>query len=306
MTDQAILYLARPDPETLRRDNVVIPANETDIAIFIHDSLIAGRHPVADELVARGVGVAPVFEEHHRIGALHRNLPGFARFQWIPRRIDNRNGVTGDRSADGARLRDADRAARRKDNVALRLAVKFVDNEPERRLAPLVGFRAERFTARTDRPHIDSVAILRIWSRAEHTERSWRNKGVADLRPRNQREGLFRIEFLETARHHGYAVVKAGEQNIQQSAGPSPVSRSPDAIAWLWQKIVVRLDTGKMADQHPVAMQSTFRLARRAGRIDHHRRIIGRRVNGRKIRRGLHEQISKSERTAICAVERNY
>src|SRR5262245_55113430 len=166
MTDQAILYLARPDPETRRRDNVVIPADETDIAIFVHDALVAGRHPVADALVARGVGVARIFEEHHRIGAPHRDLLGLAHLQWLPGGIGPGNGMTGDRPAAGTGLRDADRAARRKDDVALRLAVKFVDNEPERRFAPLVRFHAERFTAGTDRPHIDCVAAFRIWSRA--------------------------------------------------------------------------------------------------------------------------------------------
>src|SRR5262245_63980320 len=112
MPDQTILDLARPNPEARRGDDVIIPADEADIALFVQDALVAGRHPLADEFIAGGLGVAPIFEEHHRIGALYRDLPGFTGFQRISRGIDNRDGMAGDRPADGARFRDADRTAR--------------------------------------------------------------------------------------------------------------------------------------------------------------------------------------------------
>src|SRR5262249_10775344 len=50
MTDQAVLDLAGPDAKTGRRNDVVIATDETDIALVIHDTLVASRQPIADEL----------------------------------------------------------------------------------------------------------------------------------------------------------------------------------------------------------------------------------------------------------------
>jgi len=61
MADQAILDLARTDAEAGRGDDVVIAADEADIALVVTHALVAGGHPVADELVARGLRLAPIF-----------------------------------------------------------------------------------------------------------------------------------------------------------------------------------------------------------------------------------------------------
>ena len=79
MPDQAILDLARPDAIARRGDDIVVAPDEMEIAFVVGNALIAGRHPVADELLARRIGLAPVFQKHHRVGPQHRDLPDLAR-----------------------------------------------------------------------------------------------------------------------------------------------------------------------------------------------------------------------------------
>ena len=69
--------------------------------------------------------------------------------------------------------------------------------------------------------------------------------------------------------------MESGQKNIEQSAGPGPVGRRPDAVAWLREKIVMGFDTREMPDQYAVTMQGAFRLAGRTGRVDHNRGIVG-------------------------------
>ncbi len=69
--------------------------------------------------------------------------------------------------------------------------------------------------------------------------------------------------------------MESGQKNIEQSAGPGPVGRRPDAIARLRKKIMMGFDTREMADQYAMTMQGAFRLAGRTGRVDHHCRIVG-------------------------------
>src|SRR5262245_37015628 len=104
MPDQAILDFARPDTEAGRRYHIVVAADETDVAVFVHEALVTRRHPIADELVTCCFGIVPVFEEHHRVRALDRNLPNFSPLQLIARIVQYRHNMTGDRLTDRARL----------------------------------------------------------------------------------------------------------------------------------------------------------------------------------------------------------
>src|SRR5581483_1157611 len=140
MTDEAILDLARADAITRRGDDVVITANEIDVTVLVDASLIAGDHPVADEFLARRLRPLPVFQEHHRVGPLHRNLPDLAEAHRIALAIDDADHVARHWLADGARPRDADGVARRENEIAFGLTVEFVDHQAERLLAPFVGF----------------------------------------------------------------------------------------------------------------------------------------------------------------------
>jgi hypothetical protein len=94
MADQAILDFTGAYTETRRRNHVVVAADERDEALVIDHALIAGRHPVADELVARRIRPLPVFQKHHRIGPLHRDLSDLARLDRIAHIVDDRDVVS--------------------------------------------------------------------------------------------------------------------------------------------------------------------------------------------------------------------
>jgi hypothetical protein len=128
---QTILDLAGTDAVARRRDDVVVAAEEMDIASLVHDALVARRHPVADELSRRRLLVAPVFEEHHRIGPRHRDLPFLAR-PAAAVRADDRDVMARHRQADRARAANADDAAGTQHEIAFGLAVEFVDRDAER------------------------------------------------------------------------------------------------------------------------------------------------------------------------------
>src|SRR6476469_6944919 len=275
MADETIFDFARSDAKTGRGDNIVVTADEADVALVVHHTLIAGGHPVAYKFLARSFRLAPVFQEHHGIGTLDGNLTRFTGLEWISRTVDDCDGVTAHRLADRPRLGHAERAASREHDVAFGLSVKFVDHQAEHGFSPFVGFRAKRLAAGPNRTHVDGVAALRTRRRAEHAQRRRRDKGVADLRARYEREGFFRIEFLEAPRHNRNAVVQPWQQNIEQTAGPGPVCRCPNPITGLWQEVVMRFDPGKMAYENAMAVQGAFWLPGGAGGVHHHRRIVG-------------------------------
>ena len=155
MAGQAILDLARPDAESGGCDDVVVAAEEIEITVLVLDTLVAGGHPVADELLRRGLGILPVFQEHHRVGPGNRDLAGFARFHPAPVLADDGDLVARHCAADRAGPADADRAAGSEHQIAFRLAVELVDRQAEFRTRPLIGFAPERFAARADRAQIE-------------------------------------------------------------------------------------------------------------------------------------------------------
>ncbi len=104
MADQAVLDLARADAVARRGDDVVVAADEGDIALLVDDALVAGRHPVADEFVARRFRLAPVFQEHHRIRPFDRDLAELAGLAHATVGADHRDGVPRHRLADRAGL----------------------------------------------------------------------------------------------------------------------------------------------------------------------------------------------------------
>src|SRR3954453_5901453 len=89
-----------PDTKARRGDDVVIAADEGEIAVLVDHALVAGGHPVADELFPRGGGVAPVFQKHHRIRPLHRDLADLAGLHRISYGVDHRDGVPGNGLTD--------------------------------------------------------------------------------------------------------------------------------------------------------------------------------------------------------------
>src|SRR5690606_20512107 len=144
------LDLARPDAVAGRGDDVVVAAEEVDIAVAVLDALIAGDHPVADEFLFRRFRVLPVFEEHHRVGPAHGDLARLAGLHLAAFGVDHRDLVAGHRLADGAAAADAERGAGGENEVALGLAVGLVYRQAELFPRPVIGFAAERFAGRAD------------------------------------------------------------------------------------------------------------------------------------------------------------
>ena len=261
MTQQAILDLARPDAESRRRNHVVVAADERNIAFLVGDALVAGGHPVADELVARRRRLAPIFEEHHRVGPLHRDLANFADFQRLAIFADHRHPMARDRLADGAGLEHAELRAGAEHQIAFGLAVELVDEEPEGLLAPLQRLDAERLATGSDAAQFEIVAAARARRRAHHAQRGRRDESIAHLRLCHQRKGTLRIELVECVGDDRHAVMQARQQRIEQAAGPGPIGRRPVAVAGLREREMRQLDAGQMAEQDAMGVQRALRLA---------------------------------------------
>src|ERR1700738_60148 len=116
--DQAILNFSRTNAIARGRNDIIVAADELHIAIAVHDALIPGRHPVADKFLARGVGLAPIFQEHHGIRALDRDLSGFA---WRALRtvgMDDRDRMPRHGFPNASQLCDANPPTRPKHQIA--------------------------------------------------------------------------------------------------------------------------------------------------------------------------------------------
>src|ERR1043165_5381340 len=170
MADETILDLAGPDAIAGRSDDIIIAADEGEIALLVDDALVAGRHPVADEFLARRITATPITKKHHRIWPFHGDLAELARRAKRAVAADHRDRVAGHRLADRAGAAHAERSAAREHEIAFGLAIELVDDEAKRRLAPFERLGPERFTAGAHRAQPDSVAAAWIFFRAERAE----------------------------------------------------------------------------------------------------------------------------------------
>src|SRR3546814_14723227 len=96
------------------------------IALVVHAALVAGHQPVAAELGGGGLGIAPVLEEHHRVGPAHRDGAGRASRALVAVVVDDGDSVARHRPSHGARLHRPDLGALGDHEVALGLAVELV------------------------------------------------------------------------------------------------------------------------------------------------------------------------------------
>ena len=78
--------------------------------------------------------------------------------------------------------------------------------------------------------------------------------------------------------------MQAGQENIEQAASPSPISRSPEPITILGQKLMRHLHAGQMSEQDAMGVERAFRLSGGTRCIDHHGRIVSGGVNGCEFR----------------------
>ena len=75
------------------------------VALRIAPAGVAGQQPIAGELCRRGGGVAPVFEEHHGVGAPHGNLAELPRLRLRSVLADDPDRMARHRLSDRARPR---------------------------------------------------------------------------------------------------------------------------------------------------------------------------------------------------------
>ena len=304
MTQQAILDFDGANAIARRGDDVVIAANEADIALRVHDALIARGHPVTDEFFSSRIGAVPISEKHHRIGTFDSNLAEFTGGSDGAVGVDDRNVVAGDGFADGACAADADGGAGGDDEIALGLAVGLVDAEAKFGLAPGEGFSAEGFTRGGDGAEREIKPAARVRDGAHHAERGGRQEDVADGVILNEAEGLFGVEFIEFAGDDRNAERKRWQETVQQSTGPRPVGGCPEPVAFLREELVHHLKARKMSGKDTMAMQSALGLACGAGSVDHQSGIIGARRDGDEFRGLGFESRLIAERGTIRPVGR--
>src|SRR2546423_1451212 len=111
MAREAGLDLAGADAIATAGDQIVVAADESEVARLIAHAQVAADQPVSAELRLRRCVVAPVFEEHHRIGAVVGDAPHFSCWQLAAVFVDDRNSVSGDRRSRPSRTHRWQRAA---------------------------------------------------------------------------------------------------------------------------------------------------------------------------------------------------
>src|SRR3546814_13086899 len=102
MLQQAVLDLAGADAVAAGSDDVVVASEEVKIALVVQAALVAGHQPVAAELGGGSLGIAPVLEEHHRVGTAHRDGAGRASRALVAVVVDEGDSVGRQRPAPGA------------------------------------------------------------------------------------------------------------------------------------------------------------------------------------------------------------
>src|SRR3546814_17595514 len=81
------------------------------IALVVQAALVAGHQPVAAELGGGSLGIAPVLEEHHRVGTAHRDGAGRPSRELVAVVADEGDSVARNRPSHGARPHRTDLVA---------------------------------------------------------------------------------------------------------------------------------------------------------------------------------------------------
>src|SRR3546814_15138084 len=115
----------------------LVASEEVKIALVVQAALVAGHQPVAAELGGGSLGIAPVLEEHHRVGTAHRDGAGRASRALVAVVVDDGDSVARHRPSPGARLHRHDLGAVGDPEVALGLAVTLVHGDAEGPARPL-------------------------------------------------------------------------------------------------------------------------------------------------------------------------
>src|SRR5438874_9706729 len=205
MAGEAGLDLARADAVAAAGDQVVVPSDEAEVSGFVAQAEVAADQPVAAELGARSALVAPVLEEHHRVGSLVRDAPQLARGQLATLLVDDRHGVPWNGGAGPTGPYRWKLGAVSHHEVAFGLSVEFVDGQTQRAASPLDQLLAEALAARGEAP--EANAGLAGAGGAQQLQRRRRHEDVADLVTRHQPHGFAGFELARQVSDGGDPVM---------------------------------------------------------------------------------------------------
>ena len=126
-----------------------------------------------------------------------------------------------------------------------------------------------------DRSQAETVSVPRLRDLAHHLQGRRRNEGVANPVLSQQGESAFRIEFPKGPGNDRESVMPGRQQHVHEAGHPGPVRRSPEAVSRLRGEVVGKFDSGQMAQQRAVGVQSPLGRARGSRRIDQQCRVFG-------------------------------
>ena len=271
---QAFLDLRRADAVARRRDDVVIPAFEPEVALAVAVAAVAEDAPVTDKLLCGLVGQAEVFEEQHRVGPPDGKITDLASWQDHPFIIDNRNVVPGHGPAHEAGFDVHDFMAVGDDQVDFGLAVELVHGAAEDRLRPFLQRCAEPLAAAANRAQFDTCHRAFDGFRHEF-QCGRRQEGVSDPVPRHEVKGGFGVKLGEAPGDHRHPEIERGHEHVEQAADPRPVRRGPEAVAGPGHEVLWHFDPGQVAEQHPMRVHRALGRAFGAAGEDDEGAVVG-------------------------------
>ena len=167
--------------------------------------------------------------------------------------------------------------------IALGLAEHFMRIDAKGFAHPAEQLAAEQFTAGEDAAQFHA-GIFHA-GLPHQFQRGRRQERVADGKFRHHRHRRLRLEFARAMADQRNAVIPEREQGVDQPADPGPVRRRPHQVAGPGQEVVAHLDIRQMAEHDAMGVQRAFWISCGARGVDDQGGIVGRGVDGRKIRR---------------------
>src|SRR6266849_6021896 len=266
--DERAFDLRWTDPIARGVDDIVLPSGEVQVPLVIDPGQVSGQEPLAQVFLLRRLRVLPIPKEHHRVGALDRDLAervrtcGFAMF------VDDGHPVAGISLAHASGFDRVQGRGIADHVVALGLPVNLVDRDAEALSDPVEHLLAKRLPAahggaQPEVPRWPGIALT------HHLQRRRGKKRIAHRMLRHQAERAFRIEGTRRLHAEGAAaVMQSRKEGVHETADPRPVGRGPEEIVTLREKVMRQLKSRQMPEEDAVSMQRTLRAAGRTARID--------------------------------------
>ena len=144
---------------------------------------------------------------------------------------------------------------------------------PERLARPLEHRGADGFAGAHDAAQRKFVPIARArHGLHDHLERRREQKGVAHRIARHQRQRALGLEAAAKA-HDRVAEIQRRQQRVHETAGPRPVGRRPEHIAFEREAVVRMHESRQVADQALMRHQRALGRAGGSAGVDQQRRV---------------------------------